>query len=163
MIPSLSEEYCEGFMHRLLPPGGKFQFKPEVLCLGKNNSLRYQVFYTDDRNDPKAKWTEVESEFLKKNADLIPDIYYRNMVDRDRDEVYISSVGSCKGDSGGPVFVKSKLQSYGSNYVLLGLVSGSRSNISECGGINNPTLYIRIKALTNWIVKHVDKKNLCFQ
>ena len=110
LSPSLSEEYCEGFLDNLRPPGGKFQYRPELLCLGKNNSLRYQVFYTADRKDPKAQWREVESEFLKKNADLIPDIYYRNMVDIDRDKVYISSVGSCKGDSGGPAFVKSKIE-----------------------------------------------------
>ena len=104
----LSEEYCDRFLQNLLPAGGKFQFRPHLLCLGKNNSLRYQVFYTDDRKDPKAQWKQVESEFLKKNADLIPDIYHRNMVDIDRDKVYVSSIGSCKGDSGGPAFVKSK-------------------------------------------------------
>ena len=108
MSSSLSEDYCEGFLHNLLPPGEKFRYRPHLLCLGKNNSLRYQVFYTDDRQDPRAQWRQVESEFLKKNADLIPDIYSRNMVDSDRDKVYISSVGSCKGDSGGPAFVKSK-------------------------------------------------------
>ena len=48
-------------------------------------------------------------------------------------------------------------------FVLLGLTSGSRSNIRECGGVNNPTLYVRIKALSQWILRHVDKQNVCFQ
>lgn len=105
---SLSDEYCDGFLQNLLPPGGKFQYRPELLCIGKNNSLRYQVFYTENRADPKAEWRKVNSEFLEKNGDMVADIYFRNMVDIDRDKAYISSVGSCKGDSGGPVFVKSK-------------------------------------------------------
>ena len=108
--PFFSEDYCDGFLQNLLPSGEKFQYRPQLLCLGKNNSLKYQVFFTDDRQDPKAQWRQVESEFLEKNADLIPDIYSRNMVDLDRDKVYVSSVGSCKGDSGGPAFVKSKKQ-----------------------------------------------------
>ena len=46
---------------------------------------------------------------------------------------------------------------------MLGLTSGSRSDIRECGGVNNPTLYVRIKSLSNWIRRHVDKQDLCFQ
>ena len=108
MSPFFSEDYCDGFLENLLPSGEKFLYRPQTLCLGRNNSLKYQVFFTEDRQDPKAQWRQVESEFLEKNADLIPDIYSRNMVDIDRDKVYVSSVGSCKGDSGGPAFVKSK-------------------------------------------------------
>ena len=47
--------------------------------------------------------------------------------------------------------------------VVLGLVSGGRGHIKQCGGVNNPTVYVRLKTLSPWILRHVDKKDLCFQ
>ena len=51
----------------------------------------------------------------------------------------------------------------GERWVVLGLVSGGRSNIKQCGGVNNPTVYVRLKTLSSWILRHVKKKELCFQ
>ena len=45
---------------------------------------------------------------------------------------------------------------------MLGLTSGGRGYAGECGGANNPTVYVRIKTLENWIRKHV-KDDLCVE
>ena len=156
----LSEEYCERFLDNLRPDGEEFQFRPEALCVGRNHSLRYKVFSTEDSEDrEKGKdWTELDSGFLKENSEIIPEIYRRNMVDIDQDNVYVTSAGSCSGDSGGPVAVRR-----GERWVVLGLVSGGRSNIKQCGGVNNPTVYVRLKTLSSWILRHVKTNQLCFQ
>ena len=66
------------------------------------------VFYTKDSKDKKAKWNELDEDFLRKNTEIISEIYSRNMLDIDRDNVFVSAVGSCQGDSGGPLMVKGK-------------------------------------------------------
>ena len=48
-------------------------------------------------------------------------------------------------------------------HVLLGLTSGGRSHVAECGGVNNPTVYVRLKTLVPWIKKHVDSTDLCLE
>ena len=87
------------------------------------------------------------------------------MVDLDGDQSYVISAGTCKGDSGGPVFVRSKFAAYCAvflfllkkyyfqgksnpeRFVLLGIASGGRSYVKECGGVNNPTIYVRMKKI----------------
>ena len=48
------------------------------------------------------------------------------------------------------VFAKkfySKGKSYPERYVVLGIASGGRSYVKECGGVNNPTIYVRMKKM----------------
>ena len=105
----LSEKFCDDYLDSLRPQGLKFQYRPEALCVGRNNSMKYKVFYTEDskQREKNMDWKELDSKFLKKNSEIIREIYSKNMIDMDRDEVFVSSAGSCSGDSGGPVFVKS--------------------------------------------------------
>ena len=52
---------------------------------------------------------------------------------------YVTSAGTCSGDSGGPLYVETRP----GEYVVTGLVSGGRGNLGKCGGINNPVHYVR--------------------
>ena len=52
--------------------------------------------------------------------------------------------------------------------VMIVITDNHDGRVGHCGGINNPTLYARVKALTSWILKHVgegmekeDIKKLC--
>ena len=85
----------------------KFQYKPKILCVARNESLKYEVYSTKDSKEENTHWSKVEKKFLKRN-DIVNKIYKANMVDLDQDGAYITSVGACKGDSGGPMFTKSK-------------------------------------------------------
>ena len=69
--------------------------------------------------------------------------------------------GSCQGDSGGPLYVKST-ENGKIRLVLLGITSKGHSKIGNCGGINNPTHYVRIQNLIWWIEKYIKRKRLCF-
>ena len=69
--------------------------------------MKYEVYSTQNSEMENAPWSKVEEKFLKNN-DIVNKIYEANMVDLDQDGAYITSVGACKGDSGGPMFTKSK-------------------------------------------------------
>ena len=103
----LSQEFCDNFLKKLTPDNKKFRFKPEILCVARNKSLKYEVFSTPDSKKEDAPWSKVEEKFLK-SRDIVNKIYKANMVDLDQDGAYITAVGACRGDSGGPMFIKSK-------------------------------------------------------
>ena len=56
---------------------------------------------------------------------------------------YVTSAGTCSGDSGGPLYVETRP----GQYVVTGLVSGGRGYLGKCGGINNPVHYVRLQIL----------------
>ena len=41
------------------------------------------------------------------------------------------------------------------NSSFVGIVSGGRGVLGECGGINNPIHYVRVKRFTRWIVANL--------
>lgn len=90
-----------------MPENQEFHYKPEILCVARNQSLKYEVYSTQNSEMENAPWSKVEEKFLK-STDIVNKIYEANMVDLDQDGAYITSVGACKGDSGGPMFTKSK-------------------------------------------------------
>ena len=103
----LSQEFCDNFLKNITPDNKKFQYKPEILCVARNKSLKFEVYSTQDSEKEDAPWSKVEEKFLKRK-DIVNKIYEANMVDLDHDGAYITAVGACKGDSGGPMFIKSK-------------------------------------------------------
>ena len=52
---------------------------------------------------------------------------------------YVTSAGTCSGDSGGPLYTEPEP----GVYVVTGVVSGGRGELGFCGGINNPVHYVR--------------------
>ena len=72
------------------------------------------------------------------------------------------NINHMQGDSGGPSFVEESkgrfvLTGGRSNKVIsfAGVVSGGRGILGECGGINNPIHYVRVKRFTRWIVENL--------
>ena len=76
--------------------------------------------------------------------------------------LYLSGPGSCQLDSGGPLFKKTLHKNGKIRVVLLGITSKGHSSIGNCGGINNPTHYVRIRKMLPWIKRHINEKSLCF-
>ena len=44
---------------------------------------------------------------------------------------------------------------FNKNSSFVGIVSGGRGVLGECGGINNPIHYVRVKRFTRWIVANL--------
>ena len=63
---------------------------------------------TRDSKKPNTDWSQLSSHAVNMNNQAVQAIYKKNMVDMDMDSYYVRSVGVCKGDSGGPMFVKSR-------------------------------------------------------
>ena len=70
-----------------------------------------------------------------------------------------------QGDSGGPSFVEESEGRYvvtgrrsNKDFSFVGVVSGGRGVLGECGGINNPIHYVRVKRFTRWIVANLDRE-----
>ena len=61
----------------------------------------------------------MNNQSLARNFVFTSKIYKSNMVDLDGDQSYVISAGTCKGDSGGPVFVRSKLAAPGAVFQFL--------------------------------------------
>ena len=90
----------------------KFKYDPEIICIGRRKELRYEVYKRNaDLNN--GVWNQMNNQSLARNFVFTSQIYKSNMVDLDGDQSYVISAGTCKGDSGGPVFVRSKLAAPG--------------------------------------------------
>ncbi len=63
----------------------------------------------------------------------------------------LGGTDSCKGDSGGPLFV------YGSDgrAILIGIVSRGKG----CAGFNQAGIYTRVKKKLKWIFKYINDGN----
>ena len=70
------------------------------------------------------------------------------------DPYFIRATGSCKGDSGGPLY-----EMVDGKYIVIGTTSRGTGPIGNCGGRGNPTHYVRVQAMIPWIQTYV--KGLC--
>ncbi|XP_023321459.1 uncharacterized protein LOC111696136 isoform X2 [Eurytemora carolleeae] len=120
----LSEKFCDSLLKESEEVyGTKYSIKPEVLCIGRMNKLKYQAFYThDDPYGNTTQWGKLDDEFFAANPQVIKDIYKRTQIDVDSKGYYVSSVGSCQGDSGGPVF--QNLEVTNKTFILTGITNG---------------------------------------
>ena len=100
-----NEKYCEEQLN-VSNPKGTFKFRPKLLSVGKKQRLKYQVYFIEDESVEDGKWSEIQRDFLAKNPSIVKSIYEINLIDLDKDGVYVSSAGSCSGDSGGPMFTQ---------------------------------------------------------
>jgi hypothetical protein len=120
--------------------------RPEILCVGDMEELKYEHWGQNRANDG----------YVNLNGSSIA--HKMSAYPEQKVDYLIKAVGTCNGDSGGPVFVSQN----GKN-VVLGVVSGGRGALGKCGGINNPTHYVRVKKLRSWIIKMLgdDAVDLC--
>jgi len=137
-IEILSEDLCDKYLNISLN-WQKVEVRPQILCVAENN-----------------KWKE---EHWQKTDGGYKRMQDRGPATRFGSSSYVASVGTCQGDSGGPAFVRD-----GYNYVVTGVVSGGRGTLGECGGINNPVHYVRVKKLVMWIMRNLgkDKREVCW-
>ena len=71
-----------------------------------------------------------------------------------KDSFYIRATGSCKGDSGGPLYEKR-----GKTYIVIGTTSRGTGSLGNCGGRGNPTHYVRVQHHLKWISGYI--QGLC--
>jgi len=130
-IDILNENLCQEYLKSTIRRN--VEIDPRILCIGYKKTLKYSM------------WQELTSGFeqIKPGKD-----FQHPMALKEGENFYIHSAGTCKGDSGGPVFTKDIETG---RYVVLGAVSGGRGVLKACGGINNPTHYTRLKHFGLWI------------
>jgi len=131
-IHILPETLCSRFLNDSLSSQGVKTY-PEILCIAEQNRWKEET------------WKETGSGFQK---------VQEGEVRRYGTTSYVASVGTCQGDSGGPVFVEEY-----DRFVVTGVVSGGRGELGDCGGVNNPIHYARVKRLTNWILEILDQRS----
>merc|ERR1711915_433118 len=142
-VDILEHEMCQNFLNSSI--GVDVEVMPHILCIGYVEQFKYQHWIKENgKYKLSKKKTEHMHEFLAGSG------------------IYIRSAGTCKGDSGGPVFSQ---DDESGDYVILGAVSGGRGRLGNCGGMNNPTHYTRVKHFTPWIkeIMGEDAKEICMK
>jgi len=142
-VDILEDDMCNKFLRASLTVRPKVM--PEILCIGHLETLKYQHWTRgrDGRYVQSGRKIGHKQEFLPGSG------------------TYVRSAGTCRGDSGGPVFKEGP----DGRFVVLGAVSGGRGSLGECGGMNNPTHYVRVKAFDRWIKQTLgpDASQLCWK
>jgi len=134
-VEILSEGFCNLFLQQSLLE--RVEVRPKILCVAKSE-----------------RWKEAVWRKTRKGYQEVTPLHAG--VRRYGKSGYVHSLGTCQGDSGGPSFVRE-----GDRFVVTGAVSGGRGILGECGGVNNPVHYVRIKKHTKWILRNLaveDKK-----
>ena len=107
------------------------EFRPEILCVGHFFKWNVDIWFIREASEG---YFPVSTSKLK--SILLQKFHYGARYDP---VGYVTSAGSCFGDSGGPFYVETKP----GQYVVTGVVSGGRGHLGKCGGINNPVHYVR--------------------
>merc|ERR1719460_901240 len=143
----LSEQLCEKYLEFSLRfTDGKVKVKPEILCVG--HYFKWNVDVWLDKGN--GRYSPVRQ--TKNKSAILHKFHYGAQYDP---VGYVTSAGTCSGDSGGPLYVENRP----GQYVVTGLVSGGRGNLGACGGINNPVHYVRVKKLAAWIRDIIGEAN----
>jgi len=143
-VDILEEKYCDLYLDKSLQ--AEVEVRPKILCIGYVRPLQYEA------------WKETSNGSYRKISQRVK---HKLGARTGMENFYITSAGTCNGDSGGPVFVKDDRTL---KYVVLGAVSGGRGVLGDCGGMNNPTHYARLKYFGGWVkaVLRSDKEDVCF-
>jgi len=142
-VDILNDVLCNMYLKNSMPQGKSTTVLPKVLCIGKLENLKFEHWLKKGNT-----YTKSNKKMKNHRMSIFPDI-----------PNYVRSVGTCNGDSGGPVFVKRQ-----GRHIVLGAVSGGRGGLRDCGGVNNPTHYARISAFGTWITNMLgpDASQLCW-
>jgi len=142
-VDILNDRLCQRFLKGSLD--GPVKVYPKILCIGGLKKFKYSVWMKNSANSYKQ----------------FPQSSYHHKLELLKgSNIYVHSVGTCNGDSGGPVFIKNQ---FDNKYVVLGTVSGGRG-LGDCGGMNNPSHYVRVSAFRRWfqIILGKEMKEVCF-
>jgi len=146
----LSDRHCHQYLNQTLE--GHAVVWPKILCAGSFHTWNYQIWKKDKKGKfQEADYTTQNSYFGKRHP-INPDKGIFGDLGG-----YYTAPGACSGDSGGPLLIKQK-----DKHVITGLISGGRSKIGSCGGVNNPLHLPRVKMFSLWILKIVGQEGLCW-
>ena len=106
---------------------------PRVYCVAYNET--YQTIFYQKNTEGYAP-VSVTKELMKE-------------LGRE-DSFYIRATGSCKGDSGGPLYERKK-----GKYVVFGTTSRGTGPLGNCGGRGNPTHYVRVQYHMDFLKEYV--------
>ncbi|XP_059083883.1 uncharacterized protein LOC131881128 [Tigriopus californicus] len=125
-LSTLSKTQCRKF-------GQEMKINPLVeLCAGKIQRPKVKKLF---KLGSGGRYEELELD-MNRNTD--------------NEEFYIGGSDSCKGDSGGPLFIWQANKAY-----LIGVVSRGKG----CAGFNRPGIYTRITKKLKWIRKYTQSGN----
>ena len=108
------------------------KYKPQILCVGQ--FFKWNVDIWLDKGN--GIYSRVSSKSKKLKSTILQKFHYGAKYDP---VGYVTSAGTCNGDSGGPLYVETSP----GKYVVTGIVSGGRGYLGKCGGVNNPVHYVR--------------------
>merc|ERR1712226_532188 len=138
-VEIMDQEWCQRKLMAIRKGKGTFEVAPKVYCVAYNESYHTKFF--------QQKGGEFE--------EVPPSKELFKLLERD-DSFYIRATGSCKGDSGGPLYEKT-----GQGYTVIGTTSRGTGPIGNCGGRGNPTHYVMVKEFVPWMTNYVDKGEIC--
>jgi len=143
-VEIMDQTWCDQRLERLRygleKPGQDrgFAVFPLVYCVAYNET--YKTRFYENIGSRGYRKRELSRDLMK-------------LLDRE-DHYYIRATGSCKGDSGGPLY-----ELVDDQYVVIGTTSRGTGPIGNCGGQGNPTHYVRVQEMVPWIKTYVS--NLC--
>jgi len=140
-VSVLDEHLCNKFLYTSLDKSA-VKHMPQILCIGYIEPLKFDI------------WVKEESGHLRPAPEL--DTLKHKITKLTDLDSYVYSAGICYGDSGGPAFIE---EDKTGKVILIGIASGGRGKLMNCGGLNNPTHYVRIKEFTDWIVEVTDQED----
>lgn len=141
-VQILDQEFCDSNLISTREGKTPFTVMPKVYCVAYNETFK-TAFYKKVQN---GLYEELDSK-----------LEYHIKLGREH-QWYTRSTGSCRGDSGGPLYVQ-----VGDEYVLLGTTSRGTGKIANCGGVDNPTHYVRIKDMVPWLLNYIEEEDLCLK
>jgi len=161
-IHILSDKLCESYLDISLQY--KPQVRPRIICVAQQHHWKEDVYKkvaTPSSNRRSGRSDSVSYRKVESEKKGFRRSGFTPKTERYGRTSYVASVGTCQGDSGGPSFVEESKN----RYVVTGVVSGGRGTLGECGGINNPIHYVRVKRFTRWIVENIEneaRRELCW-
>jgi len=151
-VKVVPEKLCSKFLKRSL--SYSVDHTPKILCIGNVNKWKTDV------------WTMRGRSFKKYSGNREKAVRRHHYGEYLGFGGYVSSAGTCNGDSGGPVYQEETDDTGNKKYIVTGAVSGGRGKLGACGGINNPVHYSRVSQFTGWITQVLKEKkeqrNLCW-
>jgi len=148
-VEIMDQEWCDDRLKALRRgldnPGSQHGFHvfPLVYCIAYNETYRTKFYKQHGPSGNKYSEVPVRKDIMQQ-------------LGRD-DLYYIRATGSCKGDSGGPLYEERE-----DKFVVIGTTSRGTGPIGNCGGRGNPTHYVRVQAHMDFLKRYINEK-LCIE
>ena len=104
-VDVLKESECDKFLNISLN-NAEVAYRPAILCIGEQLSFRSEYFWTEETDLEHARvWEKAPDTFIENNKDELKQLNEQpDELDNYWSDWFLESAGTCKGDSGGPMF-----------------------------------------------------------